>query len=50
MRLILTAFVPTGLMDFLVSSHPIALALREYVVFKVVPMLNPDGVFLGNYR
>jgi hypothetical protein len=32
------------------SSHPVALALREHIVFKVLPMLNPDGVFLGNYR
>jgi len=34
----------------LVSSHPIAKVLREYVVFKIVPMLCPDGVYLGNYR
>lgn len=40
----------TGLIDFLMSSHPVALALRENIVFKVLPMLNPDGVFLGNYR
>ncbi|XP_059468495.1 cytosolic carboxypeptidase 6 [Neocloeon triangulifer] len=45
-----TSFVCQGLIDFLISSHPIALALREYVVFHVVPMLNPDGVYLGNYR
>lgn len=45
-----SSFVCQGLMDFLVSNHPIAKVLREYVVFKIVPMLNPDGVFLGNYR
>ncbi|CAG0906886.1 unnamed protein product [Darwinula stevensoni] len=39
-----------SLVDFLISSHPIAVTLREHVVFKIVPMLNPDGAFLGNYR
>ncbi|KAJ8679497.1 hypothetical protein QAD02_015284 [Eretmocerus hayati] len=45
-----SSFVCQGLVDFLVSTHPIAKVLRDYVVFKVVPMLNPDGVYLGNYR
>ncbi|XP_049955104.1 cytosolic carboxypeptidase 6 [Schistocerca serialis cubense] len=45
-----TSYVCQGLIDFMVSSHPIAVTLREHVVFKVIPMMNPDGVFLGNYR
>lgn len=32
------------------SSHPIAIALREFTEFKIIPMLNPDGVFNGNER
>ncbi|RZF37316.1 hypothetical protein LSTR_LSTR005648 [Laodelphax striatellus] len=45
-----SSFVCQGIIDFLVSNHPIAIILREHIVFKIVPMLNPDGVFLGNYR
>lgn len=32
------------------GNHPVARVLRDYLVFKIVPMLNPDGVVLGNYR
>uniref|UniRef100_A0A8C9VJ06 Cytosolic carboxypeptidase 6 n=1 Tax=Scleropages formosus TaxID=113540 RepID=A0A8C9VJ06_SCLFO len=44
------SFVCQGVIDFLVSQHPVAQVLRDHVVFKIVPMLNPDGVYLGNYR
>ncbi|XP_072040109.1 cytosolic carboxypeptidase 6-like [Amphiura filiformis] len=44
------SYVCQGLMDFLLSHHPIARVLRDYVIFKIVPILNPDGVYLGNYR
>ncbi|EDW67584.1 cytosolic carboxypeptidase 6 isoform X2 [Drosophila virilis] len=39
-----------GFIEFLVGNHPIAQVLREHFVFKIVPMVNPDGVFLGNNR
>ena len=39
-----------GLIDFLVSKAPEARVLRDKFVFKIVPMLNPDGVINGNYR
>lgn len=42
------SFVCQGLVDYLVS--PRCQALRERVMFKVVPMLNPDGVYHGTYR
>nr|XP_018914679.1 PREDICTED: cytosolic carboxypeptidase 6 [Bemisia tabaci] len=45
-----TSYVCQGIIDFLISNHPIAQTLREHVVFKIIPMMNPDGVFLGNYR
>ena len=43
-------FQSQGLIDFLVSKHKIAAQLREKVIFKIIPMMNPDGVFLGNYK
>lgn len=36
-------------MEFLVSSDPVAKLLRENFVFKIIPMLNPDGVINGKY-
>uniref|UniRef100_A0A3Q3XJF6 Peptidase M14 domain-containing protein n=1 Tax=Mola mola TaxID=94237 RepID=A0A3Q3XJF6_MOLML len=44
------SFICQGVIDFLVSQHPVAEILRDHVIFKIVPMLNPDGVYLGNYR
>ncbi len=37
-----------GFLRLLVS--PQGQGLRDRILFKVVPMLNPDGVILGNYR
>ncbi|KAK9693031.1 Zinc carboxypeptidase [Popillia japonica] len=45
-----SSFVCQGLLEFLVSVNSISSLLRQTVTFKVIPMLNPDGVFLGNYR
>ncbi|NXI94423.1 CBPC2 carboxypeptidase, partial [Psophia crepitans] len=39
-----------GFLDFLLSAHADAQLLRQLFVFKVVPMLNPDGVVVGNSR
>jgi len=39
-----------GVIEFLVGNSPEARALREHFVFKIVPILNPDGVINGNYR
>jgi len=36
-----------GTLDFLMSDKPLARTLREMYVFKIVPMLNPDGVING---
>lgn len=39
-----------GIIDYLTGSTPEAKVLRDNFVFKIVPMLNPDGVINGNYR
>lgn len=39
-----------GLIDYITGPDPGAKELRDVFIFKVVPMLNPDGVIVGNYR
>jgi hypothetical protein len=45
-----TNFVLEGLIDFLLSEDSIAKSMREQLIFHIIPMHNPDGVFAGNYR
>nr|XP_056722075.1 cytosolic carboxypeptidase 4 [Euleptes europaea] len=44
------SWVMKGTLEFLLSSDPIADLLRHCFIFKVIPMLNPDGVINGNQR
>jgi len=44
------SWVMQGVLEFLLSEDPIAIYLRKQLVFKIVPMMNPDGVIHGNYR
>ncbi|XP_013134662.1 PREDICTED: cytosolic carboxypeptidase 2-like [Papilio polytes] len=39
-----------GFMDYLTGDTNQARELREKFIFKLVPMLNPDGVIVGNNR
>ncbi|KAL3668215.1 hypothetical protein V7S43_007076 [Phytophthora oleae] len=45
-----SSFVMHGILEFLTGNSLEARFLRHHFVFKVVPMLNPDGVIHGNYR
>jgi murein tripeptide amidase MpaA len=44
------SFIVEGMLLFLVSDDEVAKYLRNNFVFKIIPMLNPDGVTVGNYR
>ena len=39
-----------GLMDFITGDSFVAKKLRHKFIFKLIPMLNPDGVIVGNTR
>jgi murein tripeptide amidase MpaA len=39
-----------GFLDFITGYSQEAIDLRKRIVFKIVPMINPDGVIVGNYR
>ena len=44
------SFMLEGVFDFLLSESPAARQLLEHFVFKIVPMVNVDGVVHGNTR
>lgn len=44
------SFMVKGIIDYLVGPSLGARILRDNFVFKIVPMLNPDGVINGNTR
>jgi hypothetical protein len=45
-----TSFVMEGALRFMTSDDPRAVALRDRVVFKFVPMMDPDGCTSGKVR
>ena len=44
------AFYLEGLINFLLSENEEAAMAREHFDFKLIPMMNPDGVFQGTSR
>ena len=45
-----SSFMIKGALDFLLSDSKQAKLLRKNFVFRIIPMLNPDGVRYGNFR
>lgn len=45
-----SSFVCNGILEFLLSNNEKAKKLRHNFIFKIIPMMNPDGVIHGNYR
>ncbi|CAL8081096.1 unnamed protein product [Calicophoron daubneyi] len=45
-----SSWVIQGLLDRLTSDDPKMVELRRAFIFKIIPMLNPDGVICGNHR
>ncbi|XP_076028748.1 uncharacterized protein LOC143017765 isoform X1 [Oratosquilla oratoria] len=45
-----SSWIMKGALDFLTSQHPKAVELRNQFIFKIIPMINPDGVIVGNHR
>ncbi len=43
-------FTVEGLVAWLRSGDALAEVLLDHTILDIVPMANPDGVFLGNYR
>lgn len=44
------SYMMQGFLKFLVSNDERAVELRKRIILKIVPMINPDGVIVGNYR
>jgi hypothetical protein len=43
-------YVLQGLMNWLLSNDPHAIEVMKHMIFNIVPLMNPDGVYLGKYR
>ncbi|KAJ3125319.1 Cytosolic carboxypeptidase 1 [Nowakowskiella sp. JEL0407] len=45
-----SSFILEGGIKFLLSDDEVAKILRKKIIFKIIPMLNPDGVINGSHR
>ena len=45
-----SSFILHGFINFLISREVICHKMRELFEFWIAPIVNPDGVVIGNYR
>lgn len=45
-----SSFLLEGFINFLLSDQVSAQKMRENFIYHIIPMQNPDGVVVGNYR
>ena len=45
-----SSFIMRGILHYVTGQTDLAEALRKHYIFKIVPMINPDGVIVGNTR
>ncbi|KAF2898397.1 hypothetical protein ILUMI_07777 [Ignelater luminosus] len=46
-----SSWIMEGILNFLLNeTDEEAIRVREYYIFKIIPMLNPEGVIYGNTR
>ncbi|KAA6364075.1 MAG: putative zinc carboxypeptidase family protein, partial [Streblomastix strix] len=45
-----SSFMLQGMIQYLTDDSLDAKILRDNFVFRIIPMLNPDGVIIGNHR
>lgn len=44
------SYIVQGFIKFITGMSEEAVELRRRYIFKIIPMTNPDGVIVGNYR
>lgn len=45
-----SSHIINGVINALQTNSESAKSLRKNTIFKIIPMLNPDGVIIGNTR
>ncbi|OMJ72415.1 hypothetical protein SteCoe_29148 [Stentor coeruleus] len=45
-----SSYIVEGLIKFLLSDNPDSCKSRDCFIYKIIPMVNPEGVVIGNSR